>query len=114
MTCDHDGTCRAIESFPVITVSEFGAAYGDDEIMAEIFSRGPVAVNLNAECIETYMGGINMYDTCNTILINHVVQLVGWGSENGVDYWIGRNSWGTYWGESLLCLVSALLLRANL
>jgi cathepsin X len=73
---------------------------GDDDIMAEIFARGPVSAYINADCIETYTGGINMYDTCNTRTTNHAIQLNGWGTENGVDFWIGRNSWGTYWGES--------------
>uniref|UniRef100_A0A7S3HM96 Peptidase C1A papain C-terminal domain-containing protein n=1 Tax=Spumella elongata TaxID=89044 RepID=A0A7S3HM96_9STRA len=100
MNCDHDtGNCYAIKNYPKITVSEHGSVKGDDEIRSEILNRGPVSAYINAECIETYSGGINMYDTCNTHTTNHAIQINGWGTENGVDFWICRNSWGTYWGE---------------
>jgi len=102
MNCDYnsDVGCYAVENYPVIKVTEFGTVYGDENIMAEIYARGPVSTYINANCIEDYDGGINMYDSCNTHTNNHAIQLNGWGSENGTDYWIGRNSWGSYWGEN--------------
>lgn len=99
MTCSSSGGCSAVTKFDQIQIAEFGHVEGDTEIMAEILARGPVSAYLNANCILSYTGGINMYDTCNPLQINHAVQLNGWGVENGTEYWIARNSWGTYWGE---------------
>eukprot|EP01035_Chromulina_nebulosa_P025987 gene25987-33976_t len=99
MNCDPSLGCSAVLTYPKVTITEYGSVKGDENIMSEIYMRGPVSAYLNANCIETYSGGINMYDTCNKRTTNHAIQLNGWGTENGVDYWIGRNSWGTYWGE---------------
>lgn len=33
------------------------------------------------------------------LLINHSILIIGWGVEDGVKYWICRNSYGPLWGE---------------
>jgi cathepsin B len=30
----------------------------------------------------------------------HAVKIVGWGVEDGTNYWICANSWGDAWGEN--------------
>merc|ERR1719411_1658202 len=71
-----------------------------EQIMTEIFTRGPVAATINAEPIVDYRGGIFTDGTASRFT-NHIVSIVGWGmeEEDGVKYWIVRNSWGQYWGE---------------
>ena len=48
--------------------------------------------------------GIYTDTSCNTpgsnSTINHAAVLVGYGTENGLDYWIVRNSWGYWWGDN--------------
>lgn len=94
------GTCAAIEKYPNATISNFGLVKGIENIKTEIYKNGPIACGINAEPILEYTGGI--YDNPNESSgINHIVSIVGWGSnnENNSSYWIVRNSWGEYWGE---------------
>lgn len=83
-------------------VSEYGTVSGVDQIKAEIFSRGPVGCVISVtEPFENYSGGI-FHDDGSTPLGGHELALVGFGVDkaSGTKYWIGRNSWGTYWGEN--------------
>merc|ERR1712130_896730 len=95
-TCSHSG-CSAISKYPKITVTEHGVVNGDSDIMTEIYARGPVSCYIDANPLENYTGGICPYKGAGQI--NHAIQINGWGEEDGTKYWIGRNSWGTYWGE---------------
>ncbi|KAL2080015.1 hypothetical protein ACEWY4_023808 [Coilia grayii] len=62
---------------------------------------GPVSVGINAllPSFHHYRGGIYSDPQCNQKLTNHAVLIVGYGTENGQDYWLVKNSWGPAWGD---------------
>ncbi|XP_030388251.1 cathepsin L1 [Scaptodrosophila lebanonensis] len=75
---------------------------GDEQKMKEVIATlGPLACSINAApaSFEQYSGGIYDDDECNQDDLNHSVVVVGYGSENGRDYWIVKNSYSQNWGE---------------
>ncbi|XP_042378767.1 cysteine proteinase 2-like [Zingiber officinale] len=47
-----------------------------------------------------YKGGVYSSQTCGKtpMDVNHAVLAVGYGVENGIPYWLIKNSWGEDWG----------------
>jgi len=70
----------------------------EDSMVAALNTQGPLSVGVDATYWSFYSGGIYK-SLCSTDRMNHGVLLVGYGVENGTNYWIVKNSWGEDWGE---------------
>jgi cathepsin L len=70
------------------------------EQLKAAIAQQPVSVTISAGTypFQHYISGIITDVTCGTAQ-NHAVAAVGFGSEDGQDYYIVKNSWGANWGE---------------
>ena len=73
---------------------------GADKMKAEL-QNGPISCAIQAtDEFDAYDGSYIYSQDVGTPQLNHAIAVVGYGkSEDGQEYWIGRNSWGTYWGD---------------
>jgi C1A family cysteine protease len=94
----RNGLCRA-GCEPVVHVRDYVDVppYSHDALLKALLI-GPVAVAIEADqfSFQLYEGGV-MGGRCGTNL-DHGVLLVGYGTEDGKDYWLIKNSWGKSWG----------------
>jgi C1A family cysteine protease len=69
--------------------------------MKAALSQQPLSVLIEADkrVFQTYSSGVLTSTACGTQL-DHAVLAVGYGTENGQDYWLVKNSWDTTWGDN--------------
>ena len=94
------GTPRTSGS--TVSTQNYLPVNNEANIKEVLYNTGPlfVAFYVSKE-FQSYQSGIyqDYNRLCNGQQVNHAVLLIGYGSQNGVDYWIIKNSWGTGWGE---------------
>jgi len=94
------GTCQKCSAAPVHYSGCYDVAPKDQVSLMAAVAKQPVVIAIEADTryFQSYSGGILDSTACGTNL-DHAVEIISYGSENGIDYWTVRNSWSSSWGE---------------
>ncbi|CAI5506810.1 unnamed protein product [Closterium sp. Naga37s-1] len=84
----------------VVTIDDYEDVPSNSEAgLKKALAAQPVSVAIEADRREFQFYSSGIFDgECGTDL-DHGVLAVGYGTENGTDYWIVKNSWGPRWGD---------------
>jgi len=96
-----DGTCAydSSNNDGVKCTSWANVTADSPTAMKTALNTTPLAVAIQADqfCFQHYTTGVFTNTACG-VSLDHATNVVGWGTEDGMDYWLMRNSWGTSWG----------------
>jgi len=100
----QEGTCR--QSTCTVGIPD-GKVQGfkdvpqqDMNALMEAVAQQPVAVAIEADQVAFQLYGEGILTQGCGSKLDHGVLLVGYGTDDGVDYWKVKNSWGAGWGEA--------------
>jgi C1A family cysteine protease len=96
----QSGSCKSCSS--VAHMSSCSDVKPNDQIsLKAALAQQPVAVAISADTklFQSYSSGVITSSSCYTSL-DHGVLAVGYGTENGVEYYLVKNSWGPSWGDN--------------
>ncbi|XP_063353782.1 procathepsin L-like [Pelmatolapia mariae] len=98
-----DGSCRYNpNSIGTKCIGYVDVDQGNEEALKQaVATVGPVSVAIDAsqDSFHLYKSGVYDEPRCSSTKLDHAVLVVGYGTENGLDYWLVKNSWGIHWGE---------------
>lgn len=96
-----DNKCNIVNSTKSIYINKcYDIPKGNELALTNAIYNQPVSVAIEADTslFQFYSGGIINSKKCGTKL-DHAVLAVGYGEENGLKYYIVKNSWSSKWGE---------------
>lgn len=93
----EQGLCNTVQHTRVQSFIDVGNTVDD---LLDALAEQPVSVAIEADqqVFQFYKSGVFADDACGDNL-DHGVLAVGYGTEDGQDYFKVRNSWGATWGE---------------
>ena len=98
-----DGTCTYVASAASnVRVSTYTkVAVNDYVALQTAIAQQPISILIDAESsyFQSYTSGVltNAF-LCGTVM-DHAVLATGYGVQNGVNYFLVKNSWSTSWGD---------------
>ena len=107
----EDGKCHFANATVGTTIASYVYTKSGSEVdLRMALLEQPVAVNIDAshESFSFYSSGVYYEPKCGNTAndLDHAVLAVGFGTLDGEDFWIVKNSWSTHWGNAGFVLMS--------
>jgi cathepsin L len=100
-TATGPNQCQFSRSTVGATIKKFkDVASGSEAALKAAVAQQPVSVAIDASqsSFQFYSGGVYNEPACSSSQLDHGVLAIGYGTLQGTDYWLVKNSWGTSWG----------------